>query len=62
MLQNMVSRKMFGCKRAEVAEGWRKLRNEELPGLFIKYYGDHIKVDEANGACGTYGREQIYVQ
>jgi hypothetical protein len=28
--ENRVLRRMFGRKRVEVAEGWRRLRNEEL--------------------------------
>jgi hypothetical protein len=31
---NRVRRRIFGPKRDEVTRGWRKLRNEELHGLY----------------------------
>jgi len=30
-----VLRKIFGRKREEVAEGWRRLHNEELHNLYV---------------------------
>jgi hypothetical protein len=30
VFENEVLRRMFGTKREEVAEGWRRLHNEEL--------------------------------
>jgi hypothetical protein len=33
MPQNKVLRRIFGPKRDEAIEGWRKLRNEELHDL-----------------------------
>jgi hypothetical protein len=32
--ENRVLREMFGPKREEVVEGWRRLHNEELPNLY----------------------------
>jgi hypothetical protein len=34
MSENRVLRKIFGPKRDEVIEGWRKLHNEELHNLY----------------------------
>jgi hypothetical protein len=34
LFENRVLRRIFGPKRDEVTEGWRKLHNEELHGLY----------------------------
>jgi hypothetical protein len=34
VFENRVLRRMFGPKRDEVTEGWRKLHNEELHNLY----------------------------
>jgi hypothetical protein len=34
VLENRVLRRIFGLKREEVAEGWRRLHNEELHNLY----------------------------
>jgi hypothetical protein len=34
VFKNRVSRRIFGPKRDEVPEGWRKLHNEELHNLY----------------------------
>jgi hypothetical protein len=34
VFENRVLRRIFGPKRDEVAGGWRKLHNEELPNLY----------------------------
>jgi hypothetical protein len=34
VFENRVLRRIFGPKRDEVTEGWRKLHNEELHGLY----------------------------
>jgi hypothetical protein len=34
VFENRVLRKIFGPKRDEVTEGWRKLHDEELHGLY----------------------------
>jgi hypothetical protein len=33
VFENRVLRRIFGLKREEVAEGWRRLHNEELRNL-----------------------------
>jgi hypothetical protein len=40
MYENRVLRRIFGLKREEVVEDWRRLHNEVLHNLlhFIKYY------------------------
>jgi hypothetical protein len=37
MFENRVLRRVFGPKRDEVTGEWRKLRNEELNDLSIKF-------------------------
>jgi hypothetical protein len=34
VFENRVLRRMFGPKREEMAGGWRRLHNEELPNLY----------------------------
>jgi hypothetical protein len=34
VFENGMQRKVFGPKRDEVTGGWRRLRNEELNGLY----------------------------
>jgi hypothetical protein len=34
VFENRVLRRIFGLKRDEVTEGWRKLHNEELHDLY----------------------------
>jgi hypothetical protein len=44
---NYVLRRIFGPKRDTVTGEWRRLHNEELNDLFIKYYlSDQIKKNE----------------
>ena len=38
MFENRVLRRVFGPKRDEVTEKWRKLHNEELSDLYSCYY------------------------
>jgi hypothetical protein len=35
LFENRVLRRIFGPKRDEVTEGWRKLHNEELHNLYF---------------------------
>jgi hypothetical protein len=35
MFENRVLRRILGPKREEVAEGWRRLHNEELHNLYV---------------------------
>jgi hypothetical protein len=37
VFENRVLRRMFGPKRDEVTEEWRKLHNEELRDVFILF-------------------------
>jgi len=61
VFENSVLRRIFGPRRYEVTEEWRKLHNEELNDLYsssnivrvIK-----IEKNEMGGACGTYGGEE----
>jgi len=34
VFENMVMRKIFGCKRDEVTGEWRKLHNEEINHVY----------------------------
>jgi hypothetical protein len=39
VFENRVLRRIFGCKREGVAEGWRRLHNEQLHDMcFTKYH------------------------
>ena len=59
MFENRVLRRVFGPKRDEVTEEWRKLHNEELSDLyFLPNIVRVVKSSEKNeigGACGAYG-------
>jgi hypothetical protein len=58
VFENRVLRRIFGPKRDEVTEEWRKLHNEELNGLYSFPQcraGDKIENNEMGGACSTYG-------
>jgi hypothetical protein len=35
VFENMVLSKMFGCKREEVTERWRKLRHKKLHEILL---------------------------
>jgi hypothetical protein len=54
-----VLRSIFGRKRDEVVEEWRKLHNEDLHDL---YFSPNIirvtKKNETYGVCNTYGGEE----
>ena len=57
VLENKVLRRMFGPKRDEVTEDWRKINKEEL----TQYYsGDKIEKNEMGGACSAYGGGKTY--
>jgi hypothetical protein len=57
---NRVLRRIFGPKREEVIQEWRKLYYEEL---ITKYYvDDQIEKNEMGGACNTYGGEERCIQ
>jgi len=57
VFENMVLR-IFGPRRDEVTEEWRRLYNEELNDLYsLAQYcaGDKIEKNEMGWACGAYG-------
>ena len=58
MFENRVLRRVFGPKRDEVTEEWRKLHNDELWGSLLPTQycaGGKIEKNEVGGACGAYG-------
>jgi polynucleotide 5'-kinase involved in rRNA processing len=57
VFENKMLRRIFGPKRDEVTEEWRKLHNEELSDLCSSpnIFGVKIKKNEMGGACSTYG-------
>jgi hypothetical protein len=58
VFENRVLRRIFGSKRDEVREEWKKLRNEELNDLYSSsnmFLGDQMEKNEMGGTCGTYG-------
>jgi len=61
LFESSVLRRIFGPKRDEVTEEWRKLHNEDLNGLLLTQYcsGDQIEKNEMGGACSTYGERSI---
>jgi hypothetical protein len=58
VLANRVLRRIFGPKRDEVIESWRKLHNE-LHNLFFtkQNYNYEVKKNEMGRVYSTYGRE-----
>jgi hypothetical protein len=55
VFEKWMLRRIFGPKRDEVTEEWRKLHNEDC-------LGDKIKKHEMGGACSVYGREESHIQ
>jgi hypothetical protein len=54
--ENMVLKRVFGPKRDEVTEEWRKLHNEEM--ICTRYpncSGGKIEKNQMGVACGAYG-------
>jgi hypothetical protein len=59
VFENKVLRRIFGPRRDEVIEGWRKLHNEELCELYsspriIRIIEEH----EIGETCSTNGGEE----
>ena len=59
MFENGVLRKICEPKRNEVTEGWKKLYNEEIHGLYFALYIFEVinQEDEIDSAFGIYGGE-----
>jgi hypothetical protein len=61
VFENRVLRRIFGAKREEVTEEWRKLHNEELnllkPSIYIMYCEHHIRYK----LCGRKG-DPMHIQ
>ena len=56
MFENKVLRRVFGPKRDEVTEEWRKLHNEERSDLYsLPNIVRVVKSRRMGGACGAYG-------
>jgi hypothetical protein len=64
VFENMVLRKLFGPKRNEVTEDWRKLQNKALNVLLsspnIYYSDDQIKKIKCAGHVACTGRGAVY--
>jgi len=56
VFEKMVLRIIFGPKREKVAEGWRKLHNDELHNLYA------TPEDEMGGTCSTRERDEKCIQ
>jgi hypothetical protein len=58
MFENRVLRRIFGPKRVEVAEGWRRLHSEELHNLYaspILLGSENLKGRDCVEYLGIYG-------
>jgi len=51
----VVLTRIFGPRRDEVTEEWRRLHYEELNGLYLYCAGDKIEKNEMGCTCGAYG-------
>jgi hypothetical protein len=64
VFENRVLRRIFGPKRDEVTEEWRKLHTEELNDLYSPIIVRVIKIEknEMGGACSVFGGEERRLQ
>jgi hypothetical protein len=58
VFENRVLRRMFGPKRDEVTEEWRKLHDEELNDLYWSPNIVRVIKNEIGGACSKYGERR----
>jgi len=60
VFENRVFWRIFGTKRGEVTEDWRKLHNEELNDLYCSpnIFCDQLEKNKMGGVCSTYGGEE----
>jgi len=63
MSENRVMRRIFGPKRVEEAEGWRKMCNEELQNMYSlhRILCGKMKGDAMGEAYSTHGRHDQYI-
>jgi hypothetical protein len=54
---NRLLRRIFGHKK-EVAEGWRRLHNEELQNLYASPSIVKVINEDEMGTCSTHGRHE----
>jgi hypothetical protein len=57
VFENRVLRRIFGPKRDEVTEEWRRLHKKELYAVYSLPYhsGDQVKKTQMGRACGMGG-------
>ena len=60
VFENMVLRRIFGPRRAEVTGEWKRLHNEELNDLYsspniVRVIKSKIEKNEMGWACCAYG-------
>lgn len=63
MSENRVIRRIFGPKRVEESDSWRKMCNEELQKMytFCRILCDHIKEDAMGETGSSDGRDDQYI-
>jgi hypothetical protein len=58
VFESWVQRGIFGLKKDEIVEGWRKLHNEDLHNLYFSpSIIGMIQLDEMGSACNTHGEK-----
>jgi hypothetical protein len=61
VFENRVLRGIFGLKRDEVTEGWRKLHNQELCDLYSSpsiINNNQVEEDDMSGSCSANGEKR----
>jgi hypothetical protein len=63
LFENRVLRRIFGPKRDEITEGWRKLHNEELHNLYSSPNTVKMNKGDVMGRpCNTHGGEEECIE